>query len=225
MFKLHVTQNHFMNLILTSCFYLSIISSSYCKTSTKYNWVLKINVSTWTDSCGTSLKGQTVQENIRQTSAGHKHCSHVVRYLRPMYDRTLTGGELWNQPEYMQQVWGAEAVKKGSGVWLFSGPPVLVGQQQLKPDKHMHKHTSVSLIACTHAHCNFTLTWNSVVLRMWRPSGLQREETSPIEPSSILQCQSGCSRDHTYRQRQRIVPEGQQEENTDHIRHTRLLHL
>lgn len=44
---------------------------------------------------------------------------------------------------------------------------------------------------------DFTLTWNSVVLSMWRPSGLQREETSPIEPSSILQRQSGCSRDHT----------------------------
>lgn len=35
------------------------------------------------------------------------------------------------------------------------------------------------------------------MLSMWRPSGLQREETSPIEPSSILQRQSGCSRDHT----------------------------
>ena len=67
----------------------------------------------------------------------------------------------------------------------------------------MHKHTSVCIDACTHAHSNFTLTWNSVVLRMWRPSGLQREETKPIEPSSILQCQSGCSRDHTWRARQR----------------------
>lgn len=80
--------------------------------------------------------------------------------------------------------------------------PSLAGQQQLKPDKHMHKHTSVCMNACTQAHSNFTLTWNSVVLRMWRPSGLQREETSPIEPSSILQCQSGCSRDHTWRERQ-----------------------
>lgn len=42
------------------------------------------------------------------------------------------------------------------------------------------------------------LTWNSVVLRMCRPSGLQQEATSPAEPSSILQCQSGCSKDHTW---------------------------
>lgn len=45
---------------------------------------------------------------------------------------------------------------------------------------------------------DFTLTWNSVVLRMWRPSGLQHEATNPADPSSILQCQSGCSKDQTY---------------------------
>lgn len=41
------------------------------------------------------------------------------------------------------------------------------------------------------------LTWNSVVLRMWRPSGLQQEAARPADPSSILQCHSGCSKDHT----------------------------
>lgn len=41
------------------------------------------------------------------------------------------------------------------------------------------------------------LTWNSVVFRIWRPSGLQQEATSPAEPSSILQCHSGCSSDQT----------------------------
>lgn len=45
------------------------------------------------------------------------------------------------------------------------------------------------------------LTWNSVVLRMWRPSGLQQEATSPAEPSSIRQCHSGCSSDHTWSRR------------------------
>lgn len=33
---------------------------------------------------------------------------------------------------------------------------------------------------------------------MWRPSGLQHEATNPADPSSILQCQSGCSKDQTY---------------------------
>lgn len=129
-------------------------------------------------------------------------------YLRPMYDRTLTGGELWNQAEYMHQVGGVGGFRGGQErLWCLAifRSPFLASQQQLKPDKHMHKHTSVRMNACTHARTNFTLTWNSVVLRMWRPSGLQREESSPIEPSSILQCQSGCSRDHTWRERRRVT--------------------
>lgn len=99
------------------------------------------------------------------------------------------------------------------GWWWFGGGqerlwclaifrfPFFTGQQQLKPDKLVHKHTPEQMNASNHAHTDFTLTWNSVVLRMWRPSGLHREESSPIEPSSILQCQSGCSRDHTCREK------------------------
>lgn len=83
--------------------------------------------------------------------------------------------------------------------------PFFTGQQQLKPDRLVHKHTPEHMNASGHAHTDFTLTWNSVVLRMWRPSGLHREESSPIEPSSILQCQSGCSRDHTCRENKVLI--------------------
>lgn len=44
---------------------------------------------------------------------------------------------------------------------------------------------------------------------MWRPSGLQHEATNPADPSSILQCQSGCSKDQTY-----IRKEGKQAGST-----------
>ncbi len=42
------------------------------------------------------------------------------------------------------------------------------------------------------------LSWKSVVVRMCRLSGAQRHDTSPADPSSILQVHSGCSIDHTY---------------------------
>lgn len=143
--------------------------------------------------------GLAAKENTRPTLKGHIHIAPMFkRYLRPMYDRTLTGGKLWNEAEYMHEVGAGDGQERLWCLAIFRSP-FLVGQQQLKPDKHMQKHTSVHMNAYTHARTNFTLTWNSVVLRMWRPSGLQREESSPIEPSSILQCQSGCSRDHTWR--------------------------
>lgn len=70
----------------------------------------------------------------------------------------LVGGGGWGG--------GAGVVKEGSGVWLFSGSPFFTGQQQLKPDKLVHKHTPEHMNASDHAHTGFTLTWNSVVLRM-----------------------------------------------------------
>lgn len=107
-----------------------------------------------------------------------------------------------NQAEYMYLGWWWWLGGLGGGqerLWCLAifRFPFFTGQQQLKPDKLVHKHTPGHMNASNHAHTDFTLTWNSVVLRMWRPSGLHREESSPIEPSSILQCQSGCSRDHT----------------------------
>lgn len=58
---------------------------------------------------------------------GHIHIAPMFqRYLRHLYDRTLTGRQQWNQAEYMHRVGGGVgSVKKGSGVWLFSGPPSL----------------------------------------------------------------------------------------------------
>lgn len=111
----------------------------------------------------------------------------------------------------MQQTGGVGVFKEGSGVWLFSGPPSLWASNSWNQTS-----ICINTLGCTwmHAHTNFTLTWNSVVLRMWRPSGLQREETSPIEPSSILQCQSGCSRDHTWRERQ--TEEGEWQKDNHH---------
>lgn len=120
----------------------------------------------------------------------------------------LRGTQRWNQAEYMYLAGGGGWGGGGGGqerLWCLAifRFPFFTGQQQLKPDKLVHKHTPEHMNASNHALTDFTLTWNSVVLRMWRPSGLHREESSPIEPSSILQCQSGCSRDHTCREKKK----------------------
>ena len=144
------------------------------------------------------------QEDLQDVSPKLKKFSTVI------YDRMLRGRQQWNQAEYIYVVVVVVVVGGGEGgvqerLWglaIFRFP-FFTGQQQLKPRKLVHKHTPEHMNASNHAHTDFTLTWNSVVLRMWRPSGLHREESSPIEPSSILQCQSGCSRDHTCRERER----------------------
>ena len=41
-------------------------------------------------------------------------------------------------------------------------------------------------------------TWNSAVVKMWRPSALHLTSTRPAEPSSILHVHSGSSKDQTY---------------------------
>lgn len=135
----------------------------------------------------------------------------VKTFSTTVYDRMLRGRQQWNQAEYMYLA----GVGVGVGGWGGGGGQerlwclaifrflFFTGQQQLKPDKLVHKHTPEHMNASNHAHTDFTLTWNSVVLRMWRPSGLHREESSPIEPSSILQCQSGCCRDHTCKEKKK----------------------
>lgn len=54
---------------------------------------------------------------------------------------------------------------------------------------------------------------------MWRPSGLQHEATSPAEPSSILQCHSGCSKDHTCMCNTHKCRTGT-DQHTDHAEHS-----
>lgn len=50
----------------------------------------------------------------------------------------------------MQQVGGVQGSQERLWCLAIFRSPFLVGQQQLKPDKHMHKHTSVCMNACTH---------------------------------------------------------------------------
>lgn len=139
-----------------------------------------------------------VQQNISKRTCLQR--THTHSTLVPEAHETLVWQDA-NSKTSMKSGWIHALGCRGSQerLWCLAifRSPFLMGQQQLNPDKHVHKHTPVHMNACMRAHTNFTLTWNSVVLRMWRPSGLQREESSPIEPSSILQCHSGCSRDHT----------------------------
>lgn len=161
------------------------------------NTVLKTKINWFGCHLRTSLIGVAAIGNTRHRWEGHFYIAAMFqRYLRPMYDRTLTGGELWNQAEYMQQVGGAWGRSRQSLVSDYFQVPLPRGPATVETRQALALNT----LSCAwmHARTNFTLTWNSVVLRMWRPSGLHRELTSPIEPSSILQCQSGCSIDHTW---------------------------
>lgn len=166
-----------------------------------------------------NIISSTCCQRTHQTYIGrtHTHCTHVPAVLETLVwqdaNRKAAMKSGWI---HASGGWGCRIGQERLWCLAIFRSPFLTGQQQLKPDKHVHKHTSVCMNACIHARTNFTLTWNSVVLRMWRPSGLQREESSPIEPSSILQCQSGCSRDHTWRERPRVT-EGQQSAITDDI--------
>lgn len=78
------------------------------------------------------------------------HCTHVPEALET---------HVWqdaNRRGTMKSGWihaaGGGVYDSQERLWCLAifRSLFLVGQQQLKPDKHMHKHTSVRMNACTH---------------------------------------------------------------------------
>lgn len=104
----------------------------------------------------------------------HTHCTHVPEVLET---------HVWQDANRRGAMKSGSIHASGGGgggqerLWCLAifRSPFLAGQQQLKPDKHMHKHTSVRMNACTHPcthqlHTYMELSGVENVTSVWTPA-------------------------------------------------------